>query len=78
MPRHRYLVRVTFREPSFEQHRDLEPRARVMETERWASSDAEAVDDALRTFRVIAMVSWVGWVRVVESATATKIDTEDA
>lgn len=72
----RYLVKLTFREPTFDLHRQVAPRVRVMEMERTASNAAEAIAGAVFAFRNITFLSWVGWVRVIESTSATPLEED--
>lgn len=60
-----YLVRVTYREPNFE---EAEPKARSPFTWTWriaAAGVEEAKNRAIREFDRMQLLSSVGWIREV-------------
>lgn len=62
-----FLVRVTYREPTFE---EVEPQARSPFTWTWrisAAGEEEARSRAIREFDRMQMLSSVGWIREVVS-----------
>lgn len=66
-----YLVRVTYREPNFE---EVEPQARSPFTWTWrisAPGEDEARVKAIREFDRMQMLSSVGWIREVVDISVT-------
>ncbi len=63
-----FRVRFVYREPTFEQHAGLSPRAWPVEYEvRGAQDREEAVRLAVEEFRRIERLSSVGWAREIVS-----------
>ena len=69
-----FRVRLVYREPTFEQHAGLSPRAwPVVYEVRGASDRDDAAAIALEEFRRIERLSSVGWAREVIT-----VDVEEA
>lgn len=72
----RYTVTIVYREPTFELRRGTGPRFHQGSFNAIADSETRAVEQALREFRLIQKLSWVGWTREVQSVSVVPADDE--